>query len=218
VSDAVVRHLIVGEEYGVDIAMNGIPPAGLVVEVVDGDASMSSISVFANEIFDPIAGPIGLDSSAGCGGCDPSDVATGGIGAAVDALRIDAVAACTAVGVDGDLVGVGGFWIAAGRGVLGYPAVDGNGAYRFCADGPVGFELRVECSCILHTRGSSVVFEIPVTGGAGDVELVVVAGGRLASPAIDGDARLFCGGARELKGIHAVDEGIDGVCDCPRID
>src|SRR6185437_17172343 len=57
VSNAVVGDLVIREGDRVNVAMHGIPPARLVVEVVDGYSAIGCGAEFAYEVGDPRLGP-----------------------------------------------------------------------------------------------------------------------------------------------------------------
>ena len=78
-----------------DVAMYCIPPSWLVIEVVDGDAAAGCGAEFADEEFDPVAGPGGVDRGAGVSGLVAGDIAAAGIRAAIYAVGIEASAAAT---------------------------------------------------------------------------------------------------------------------------
>jgi hypothetical protein len=113
VCDAAIGQFVIGEGSGMHITMNGIPPAWLVVEIVDGDTAMRGVSELVDEILHPVAGPRCVYGCAGIGGCNSGDITAAGGGAAAHALRIGAVSARAAVRIKRDLVRVGGFREAA---------------------------------------------------------------------------------------------------------
>src|ERR1017187_4488072 len=184
-----------------DVAVDCVPPGGLIVEVVDGNAAVRRGAEFSCKVSDPVAGEGWAHRNTCVGGTVAGDVGLVGV---------LAVAASAAL-VNGELIRIDRGGKTAGGAVFGDPAEDVDAGDGFRADGGVGNHLRVELRGVLLTCGAGLIFKIPVGGGAGDVEQVVVAGGSVAAEAIDGDICSLPDRGGEIEGVHAVDVGADGV-------
>src|ERR1035437_10143604 len=184
-----------------DVAVDAVPPCSLVVEVVDGNAAIRRGAELAGEVGDPVAGE-GRAHRNACVCCTVAcDVALVGV------LAVPASAAL----VNGELIRIGRLGKTAGGAVFGDPAEDVDAGDGFRADGGVGNYLRVELRGVLMTGGADLIFKVPVGGGTGDVEQVVIAGGSVAAEAIDGDIGGLPDRGGQIERVHAVDVGADDV-------
>src|SRR5579871_5396242 len=93
VRDSVVGDFVVGEGTGVHVAVHGVPPGRLVVEIVDSDAASGRGAEFADEVSDPCARPGRVNRCTGRRGRNTSYVAARCIRAAVDATGVESVSA-----------------------------------------------------------------------------------------------------------------------------
>src|ERR1035437_4896348 len=95
-----------------DVAVDGVPPGGLVVEVVEGNAAVRRGAEFACEVSNPVAGEGRAHRDAGVGGTVAGDVGLVGV---------LAVAASAAL-VNGELIRIERLGKTAGGAVFGDPA------------------------------------------------------------------------------------------------
>src|ERR1039458_10326742 len=185
-----------------NVTMDGVPPGGFIVQIVEGYAAFGRGAEFAHEVCHPIACPGRADHDA-----REVRIVAGNVGL----IGMFPVAAVGVVGVKGILTGVSGCREAARSAVLCHPAEYVHRAQGLGSNGSIGGDLGVELSGVLLTGGASPIFKVPVAGGVGYVRLVVVTGGGVSAKSIDGNVGcLACGGGK-VERIPAVDVRVDGV-------
>src|SRR6266567_4810792 len=111
------------------IAMHGIPPTRLVVQVVYRYAAVGRPAELRHQVSHPVARPLWGDRLAGKVRIIPSHVASGGACTAAYSLRIHPVTT-RAIRCYGLLAGVSRCRKAAGRAVLRDPTEHRQGAHR----------------------------------------------------------------------------------------
>src|ERR1035441_4289840 len=135
-----------------DVAGDRVPPGGLVVEVVDGNAALGCGAEFAGEVSDPVAGEGRAHGNACVGGTVAGDVGLVGV------LAVTA----SAVGLDGQLIRIERGGETTRLAVFGDPAEDVDAGDGLRADGSVGNHLRVELRGVLLTGCAGLIFKVPV--------------------------------------------------------
>src|ERR1039458_7515829 len=113
-----------------DVAVDGVPPGGLIVEVVDGNAAVRRGAEFSCKVSDPVAGEGWAHRNTCVGGSVAGHVAL------VGPLAVAASAAL----VNGELIRIDRGGKTAGAAVLGDPSEDVDAGDGFRADGEVRSE------------------------------------------------------------------------------